>query len=830
MNRIEEYSMKSIVKFLPTLLMSTASFAAVTGYQVNPATVQSGTSKAIQLLENHDDGPSVDVTSLYNFSAGSNQIKISTFSNRPIVTGSIAGNQSITATKKSDSSTQSVSVQVTSGVASKIGSITGAAQLGMVGTSLSQPIALKVLDMAGNPVPNIKVNFSVTSGAATFGGGQTTDSINTDINGQVSETVSLGLTWGRIQIKAQTDISLPNGSNSYTFQETSAPATGAPASLAIVDSPASSQVTTQPFSRAVNVQILDSNGLPVSTQKAISIAAYMNSSCTSPALGTLSGTTSSTSSSLGMASFSGLSYSTTDMIYIKASSDGVTSTCSRAISIIDPVGTAAKLAITGAPSTAIQNRVMFPQFSVEVRDANNKLVTSSSDSISLDLFTDSLCTIHGGGSSTGGSASAIQGKAYFPSFQTDQSGTFYIRASSGTMQTACSSGIVVSPDPILTVTSVQFYDSISSLQYTNIILQLPIQLQVSNVFNQIVTAGTYPVTLAAYTDSSCSVATQNLKMASPTATNSLNGIARFNNVYFAQTGTYYLKATSGSLSSGCSSPITVADPGTSQVASISWSANPPSQITAGVAISPSLSVIPKDLNGNTVTNTNLSLQAMAYSDDKCFNPATEFNKKFGFATNGLWTLDNYTFSKVETIYIGVKGSRMVPLCYGPIAISPAAASKIAIISGNNQDTQINKQLRNPLIAQVTDQFNNPIPNYSVQFSVTNGGFASPQPTIQTDSTGQVQAVITLGGTIGPQTITAGNPALASIKSVNFSATALSSDLSGGVIQVGTSIQVQGTVAVFNVSPLTGAIKQASSDGTTAIEVGDINSISVQGQP
>jgi hypothetical protein len=50
MNRIEEYSMKSIVKFLPTLLMSTASFAAVTGYQVNPATVQSGTSKAIQKI------------------------------------------------------------------------------------------------------------------------------------------------------------------------------------------------------------------------------------------------------------------------------------------------------------------------------------------------------------------------------------------------------------------------------------------------------------------------------------------------------------------------------------------------------------------------------------------------------------------------------------------------------------------------------------------------------------------------------------------------------------------------------------------------------------
>lgn len=817
--------MNLIYKILPIILLSTPGFAAITGYQISPNQIQSGTSRIIQLLEQHDDGPSIDVTSQYNFLAGSSQVIVTTMNSDPVVTGAMAGVQSIKATKKIDSTALSgLSVSINAGPANRLKYFSGASQVGEVGTPLSQQLIVQVVDLAGNPVSNIKVNFSVTSGSADFSG-QPTSSINTDVNGKSSVSLNLGLIWGSVQVRAQTDVALPSTISSYLFLENSKPQTGAAASLMFVDSPSVNQIKNREFTTSATVQILDKNGLPVSVQKAVSIFVYKNSSCTTPALGLLSGSPSAQTNTGGLAIFSGLSYSQEGSIFFKASSSGLSSACSRVISVTEPFGVASKLAIISSPPAAIQNAPMFPQFQVEVRDTSNRLVTSSSDSVSLDVFSDNQCSVYAAGAMDQ-VASAVGGKAYFPKFAYMGAGNVYVRASSGAMQTACSLTIAVAQDPSLIITSLKYIDQNAAVQTTNIMLQIPPQVQLVNMFGQVVSGGSYPISISAYSDSGCVIPSPNFKVDTITK-NSLNGYATFNNGYFNQAGTYYLKTFSGT-ASACSLGINVTDPGTNQVASIAWGSAPQSQAVAGFPFSPALVVVLKDKSGNPVTNVNVPLEIKAYQDSSCMIPAAEDNRKTGFAMGGAWTISGYKFTKVASVYIKISGSRLVPLCSNQVTISPSSAYKVEIVSGNNQEAEVRKQLRNPIIAKVSDQFNNVIPNFDVQFSVSGGGYSLPQSTLKTGTDGQVQSVIVLGGSVGSQTIQVGSSSITGPnKFVTFSANAKVSGDSGGIIQIGENVQIQGSVAVLSES--LGGARQASGDGNILIDVGDSNTINIQGQ-
>jgi hypothetical protein len=372
----------------------------------------------------------------------------------------------------------------------------------------------------------------------------------------------------------------------------------------------------------------------------------------------------------------------------------------------------------------------------------------------------------------------------------------------------------------------QFNDENALVQTTGLILNNAPGVEVISVFNQAVTAGTYPVSLAAYTDSNCS-SSPSTHMQGASAQNTLNGFASFSGIFFDQAGTYYLRASSGSLPIACSTAVIVSDPGMGQVAKIAWSAALPSTILAGQALNPVIAV--KDLAGNAVTSVSVPLQIKAYSDSECTIPATEPNYNSGFAQNGSWAVPNYIFKSVEQVYIGVTGSRLAPICSSSISVTPAPAYQIAIVSGNNQDAEVGNQLRNPIVALVTDQFNNPVPNTSIQFSVSNSGYVLPQSTINSDSTGSVQVVVVLGQLPGAQTIQVGSASLAgATKFVTFAANGQVSSDGGGVIQNGTNVQIQASVGVPS-SALSGAVNQTASDGSIVVQVGDENSINIQGQ-
>jgi hypothetical protein len=106
----------------------------------------------------------------------------------------------------------------------------------------------------------------------------------------------------------------------------------------------------------------------------------------------------------------------------------------------------------------------------------------------------------------------------------------------------------------------------------------------------------------------------------------------------------------------------------------------------------------------------------------------------------------------------VTGHATVPVPEGTVPVStpftamavPETANGIAPISGDGQRGPVGTTLPLPLVVRVTDNFGNPIPNITVDWTVTGGGEVS-QSSTPTDADGRASVERTLGGTAGQQT-------------------------------------------------------------------------------
>jgi PKD repeat protein len=99
-----------------------------------------------------------------------------------------------------------------------------------------------------------------------------------------------------------------------------------------------------------------------------------------------------------------------------------------------------------------------------------------------------------------------------------------------------------------------------------------------------------------------------------------------------------------------------------------------------------------------------------------------------------------------------EGTVPVTTTFTAIATS-ADANGIAAVSGQGQNGLVGATLLDSLVVQVTDNFGNPIPAVSVEWSVTGGGGVSPSST-STDDNGLASVQRTLGNTAGEQTTVA----------------------------------------------------------------------------
>jgi hypothetical protein len=178
--------------------------------------------------------------------------------------------------------------------------------------------------------------------------------------------------------------------------------------------------------------------------------------------------------------------------------------------------------------------------------------------------------------------------------------------------------------------------------------------------------------------------------------------------------------------------------------------------TVGTALP--LPIVIRAKNGSaTVTGASISFTDGAGGK---FSPNPAITDSTGQAST-TYTLPTVAESLVATASVG---SVSVTASEKSVA---AAASKIAIVSGNNQSANPNTLLPSMLIVSVTDLYGNPISGYTVTFTDNGAGGTFSTTVPVTNSFGQAQVSYTTGSKAGTITISAGSTATGS---VNFTET------------------------------------------------------------
>ena len=223
-----------------------------------------------------------------------------------------------------------------------------------------------------------------------------------------------------------------------------------PTQLAFQTQPSSTAGAGVTFSSQPVIEIEDAKGnIVTSATNTVTLAAYTNSTCTTPASGTFTITNNGLAASSGVASFAGVNYGVTltgpsTTIYIGASSSGLTSACSNAITITP--GNPSKLIFSTEPSASgTAGIALSTQPGITIEDTYGNVVTSASNAVTLAAYTDSACTSAGTGtfSATTNPLTPTSGVATFAGVNYTKSGTFYIGASASGLSGACSSAINV---------------------------------------------------------------------------------------------------------------------------------------------------------------------------------------------------------------------------------------------------------------------------------------------------------------------------------------------------------------------------------------------------
>jgi hypothetical protein len=132
------------------------------------------------------------------------------------------------------------------------------------------------------------------------------------------------------------------------------------------------------------------------------------------------------------------------------------------------------------------------------------------------------------------------------------------------------------------------------------------------------------------------------------------------------------------------------------------------------------------------------------------SPATSQTDLLGNASTAA-TLGNSPGTQAFTATVkGLVGS---PITFSETA-QGAPPANISIVSGNNQSFAVNAKLPAPLVVVVTDAFNNPSSQVTVNWTVASGGGSVLTATTTTGFDGTASTIAGLGPATGPNTFQA----------------------------------------------------------------------------
>jgi len=208
---------------------------------------------------------------------------------------------------------------------------------------------------------------------------------------------------------------------------------------------------------------------------------------------------------------------------------------------------------------------------------------------------------------------------------------------------------------------------------------------------------------------------------------------------------------------------------------------------AGAALPDPLVVRALDQNGNPLAGVTVSFAiAAGGSGTLSANTATT-----GANGQAQVTLTVGTTAGTVTVNASISGTSLSAVFTATVRAGPAAS--LAIVSGNNQTATAGTMLPGPLVVKVLDQYGNAVSGATVNFAVTGGdGSLSAASTIS-GSNGQAQVMWTLGSVEGANTAQASVGAGAT---ATFAATGTPASVAvGSVAPVNATASPGGTARV-----------------------------------
>ena len=478
-----------------------------------------------------------------------------------------------------------------------------------------------------------------------------------------------------------------------------------PSDMSFVLQPAATATAGANFGVQPQFRVRDAYGnLTSSVSAQFTVGAFTNASCTSAAAGSLTAAISKDAPQVGMNSFSNVSYTRAETIYIGVSAPGLTSICS-GMTVVS-AGAANRIVLSTQPSANVVAGANFAQNPVaSIQDNLGNIVASAAVPLTINAYSDANCSVAGLGvfNAAARTVNSVNGVASFSGVNYSRSGTLYLGVSSGGLVSVCSSVVNVSP---AAASSIAFSVQPSATAVAGINFGSQPQASLTDAFGNAATLSTNAITLTAYTNNTCTAAATGNLVAAARTVNAAAGVASFSGVNYTRAEMVYLGASGTGLTSACSSAISVA-PGAASVLALTVQPSNTAQAGSALATQPRLNVM--DAFGNVASMASNSVTVRAYTNSACTTAATGTLSATSLSVTpvaGVVSFAGISYTRAESIFLGFSATGLSSACSSAVAVSAGAANRLAMAIQPSSAAQVNTALAVSPSVNVLDSFGN----------------------------------------------------------------------------------------------------------------------------
>ncbi len=512
------------------------------------------------------------------------------------------------------------------------------------GGTFSPSVRVAVRDAAGNPVPAslpVTLALGANPAGATLSG---TLTAHTAEGVAVFPELSLDKAGEGYTLIASAQGVAPVISGAFRVKP------GKAKSLAFVTGPSSAAVDA-PLSPAVQVRLVDAQG-NTATGATDSITVALGTNATGS---TLAGTVTVAAVD-GVATFTNLSVDRVGTYTLTASGPSLEGATSGTFDIV--AGPATRLAFTTQPSSAAAGGNLAPAVEVTALDARGNVASTFSGPVTVALGTNPTSDTLQGTLTV----NAVAGVARFDALSLRRAGTGYtLTASSQGLTSATSLAFDVTPGAAAALA----FTTQPSTIVTGVAFNPAVAVAVRDAFGNTVTSSTATLGLALANNPSGASLTGTLSV------NAVNGVATFPGASVDRVGTgYTLSVSSQDFTATSTAFNATVGPPTRLAFGVQ-----PSNVVAGTAISPAMTVRVVDAAGNTVTTATTSITVAIGT-----NPGSGFlnGTRTVSAVNGVATFSTLSITRTGVGYtLTAAATGLTTGTSAAFNVTPGAAASLA---------------------------------------------------------------------------------------------------------------------------------------------------------